>query len=290
MKHSSSRDKYLPGLDNPLHSLGDFTLEQMLETSPSVLYSIKGEEPIILAGVNLSALEVEAVASLGKTGEADGIILGYCVLRLINARNLQSVFYKTKISDVRIPVLTARPQDNLLVTVERIMKKGWGYAVLVDPENRPTNLVGLLDLATFYLKSGIAEDLAKKRVKDKSSSPLFAINQNVTVSKAIRAMLDWHARRLLVKEPGMVISDRAVIKWLLSPANMAQLRDSPRRVLATPISSVSEVLHTPSLVDPDTDGATALELIIKNDAHCVITKDYKQIMTPWDLTVRLLVG
>jgi len=280
----------LQGLYGSLSSLADFTLQQVLESSPSVLYSIKGEEPIILAGVNLSALDVEAVVSLGDTGEADGIILGYCVLKLINARNLHSIFYKTKISDVRIPVLTAGPQDNLHATVEKIMKKGWGYAVVVDAEQRPTNLVGLLDLATFYLKSGVASVLATKRVKDKSSTPLFAINQDTTVAGAIRAMLDWHARRLLVKEPGLVISDRGVIKWLLSPSSMAQLRDSPRRILTTPVSSISEVLHTPSFVDPETDAATALDLIIKNDAHCVVTKDFKQIMTPWDLTVRLLVG
>jgi hypothetical protein len=53
---------------------------------------------------------------------------------------------------------------------------------------------------------------------------------------------------------------------------------------------MSEMLHTPSLVDPQTDAATALDLITKNDAHCVVTKDFKQIMTPWNLTVRLLVG
>jgi len=34
----------------------------------------------------------------------------------------------------------------------------------------------------------------------------------------------------------------------------------------------------------------ALDLITKNDAHCVITADNKQIITPRDLTARLLVA
>lgn len=271
-------------------SLSDFTIKEMLEATPSVLYSMKGEEPIILAGVHLSALEVEAVASLNKGGRPEGIILGYCVLRLINTKNLWSVFYQTKISTVKLPVLVARPQDSLETTVKKIMKKGWGYAVVVDSEGKPTNLVGLLDLATFYLSAGVSSNLANKLVKDKASTPLFAISQEATVQSAIRAMLDSHARRLLVKEPGLVLSDRGLIRWLLSPANMSKLRDSPREVLQTKLSTIPEILHTPTFVDRETDGATALDLITKNEAHCVITKDRKQILTPWDLTVRLLVS
>lgn len=269
--------------------LSDYTIKQMLEKAPSVLYSMNGEDPIILAGVHLSALEVEAVASLSRTGRADGIILGYCVLRLINATNLWSVFYKTKISTVRLPVLMVRPQDNLQRTVGVIMNKGWGYAVVVDSENKPTNLVGLLDLAAFYLKSGVASHLAGVRVDDKASAQLFTISEDVTVLAAIQTMLDRHTRRLFVKKSELILSDRGVIKWLLSPSNMTKLRDSPKQVLATRVSSISEILHTPSFVDPETDGVTALELITKNDAHCVITRDLQHILTPWDLTVKLLV-
>jgi hypothetical protein len=269
-------------------TLSDYTIKQMLDQVPSVLYSVKGEEPIILAGVHLSALEVEAIASLDRTGRADGIILGYCVLRLINAKDLWSVFYKTKVSTVKIPVFAARPQDNLQRTVGVIFSKGWGYVVIVDSENKPTNLIGLLDLAAFYLKSGVASRLARMRVNDKALTKLFTIGEGATVLRAVQTMLDGHTRRLLVKESKLILSDRGVIKWLLSPSIMTKLRDSPKEVLATRLSSISEILHTPSLVDPEMDGATALELITRNDAHCVVTKDMKQILTPWDLTVRLL--
>lgn len=150
-------------------------------------------------------------------------------------------------------------------------------------------MVGLLDLATSYLKSGVGSRLAEVRVKDKASAELFNISQDVTVFAAVRTMLDRHARRLFVTGPGLVLSDRSVIKWLLSPSNVTKLKDSPKQLMATTIGSISEVLHAPSFVSPDTDGTTALELILKNDAHCVITEDLKHILTPWDLTVKLLV-
>jgi CBS domain-containing protein len=273
-----------------LRSLADYSVKQMLAESPSTLYSISGEDPIILAGVHLSALEVEAVLALGKNDQPDGIILGYCVLRLMDSKNLWSVFYQTKISTVKLPVLTAKPDDNLQKMISRIMNKGWGYAVIVDSQNKATNLVGLLDLATFYLKSGVSELLAKKQVKDKASTPLFSISEEVTLIDAIKAMLDKHARRLLVTQSGLVLSDRGIIKWLLSPANMDKLRDAPKEILATKVRAMSEVLHTPSTVKPDTDAATALKEIVKNDAHCVVTSDMQQILTPWDLTVRLLLS
>jgi CBS domain-containing protein len=270
-------------------SLSDYTVKQMLDEVPSLLYSMDGEEPIILAGVHLSALDIEAVASLSPTGEVDGIILGYCVLRLISVKSLWSVFYQTKISTVKLRVLTAKPEENLEQLVRRIMKTGWGYAVVVDADDKPSNLVGLLNLAAFYQKSGVASRLAGMRVSDRASNPLFGVSEKVSVLSAIRTMLDQHARRLLVKESGVVVDDRGVIKWLLSPANMTKLRDSPREVLQTPLTSMPEIMHTPPYVEPGTDCATALYLITKSEARCVITSDRRQILTPWDLTVRLLV-
>lgn len=270
-----------------LHSLERFTVRDVLDQAPSTMYSVNGSEPIILAGVHLSSLEVEAVASLTRTNGVNGIILGYCVLRLINAKNLWTVFYRTKVADVRIPVLKTTPDENLLKTVRRIKRKGWGYAVVIDSGGKPSNILGLLDLASFYAKSGVATELSNQLVGKRASTPLYSIREEVTVQGAIRTMLAKHARRLFVKESSSVLSDRGIIKWLLSPPTLAGLRDSPESVLKTQIGSIGEVLHRPSFVEPGTNGETALKLALENDAHCVITQDKRQILTPWDLTVRL---
>ena len=95
------------------------------------------------------------------------------------------------------------------------MKTGGGYAVVIDADDKPSNLVGPLNLAAFYQKSGVASRLAGLRVRDRASNPLFTISEKATVLSAIRPMLDRHARRLLVEESKLVVDDRRVIKWLL---------------------------------------------------------------------------
>ena len=47
------------------------------------------------------------------------------------------------------------------------------------------------------------------------------------------------------------------------------------------------MLHRPVFVEGNVDAATALQLINKEDARCLITKDRKMILTPWDLTISL---
>jgi len=48
------------------------------------------------------------------------------------------------------------------------------------------------------------------------------------------------------------------------------------------------MLHKPVFVEQDLDAATALSWISKEDARCLITKDKRMILTPWDLTISLL--
>jgi hypothetical protein len=95
-------------------------------------------------------------------------------------------------------------------------------------------------------------------------------------------------RRLFVTESERVLSDRGVIKWLLSPANLGKLRDAPNSVLGSPVGSLGTILHKTVFVEKDLDAAIALQLINKEDARCLITDDRKMILTPWDLTISLL--
>lgn len=267
-----------------------FTIEQLLAATPSTLYGVKGDEPIISAGLHLSALDVEGVVAMDREGRADGIVIGYNVLRLINPKNLWSTFYQTKISAAKMRVLLAKPQDGLEKTVKSIMKRGWGYAVVADEQGKPVRLIGLLDLASFYVKSGMSEGFRSSHVRGKGSTPVITIDEKTTASMAVQKMLGKHVRRLLLKESGLILSDRGVIKWLLSPETTAKLRDSPRDVLETPLSGLSQFFHKPALVDPDADLPTALKLLDQYDARCLVTKDHNEIITPWDLTIRLLAG
>ena len=264
------------------------SIRRILETSPCVLYKVNEEEPIISAGLHLSQLDVEGVVSVDRAGKPTGVILGYNVLRLVNARTVWSTFYQTRIADSKMRVLLTKPEDDVQTIVKSILSHGWGYAIVVNPGGAPTNLIGLLDIADFLVKSGFTAKVTNVRARDKASNPLISISEGATLITAIQTMLDKHIRRLFVRESEQVVSDRGVIKWLLSPANLGRLRDAPGEVLSSTLSSLGPILNKPVFVEKDLDAARALQLITKEDARCLITDDRKMILTPWDLTVSLL--
>jgi CBS domain-containing protein len=269
-------------------SISGLSIKRILEASPCVLYRISEREPIISAGLHLSQLDVEGVVATDEAGNATGIILGYNVLRLMNAKSVWSTFYQTRIADSKMRVLLAKPEDGIQTIVKSILNHGWGYAIVVEPSGAPTNLIGLLDIAEFLVKSGFAAKVTNVRARDKASNPLIAVSEGLSVMDTISTMLDKHVRRLFVRESEMVVSDRGIIKWLLSPTNLGKLRDSPKELLDSTVGSMGPMLHKPVFVAQDCDAATALRLISKEDARCLITSDRKMILTPWDLTISLL--
>jgi CBS domain-containing protein len=264
------------------------SIGKVLEASPCVLYRVNEDEPIISAGLHLSQLDVEGVVSVEGTGKPTGIIIGYNVLRLVNARTVWSTLYQTRIADSKMRVLLARREDDVQTIAKSILNHGWGYAIVVDAAGAPTNLIGLLDIAAFLVKSGFTAKVTNVRARDKASNPLISISERTTIMAAIQTMLDKHVRRLFVTESEQIISDRGVIKWLLSPANLGKLRDSPNVVLGSSVGSLGATLHKPVFVEKDLDAARALQLINREDARCLISDDRKMILTPWDLTISLL--
>jgi CBS domain-containing protein len=272
-----------------LPSILGASIKNILETSPCVLYRINEEEPIISAGLYLSQLDVEGVVAADGAGKPTGVILGYNVLRLVDTKTVWSTFYQTKIADSKMRVLLAKPEDDVQTLMNSIVHHGWGYAIVVNANGAPINLIGLLDIAQFLVKSGYTAKVTNVRARDKASNPLVSISEGITVMAAIQTMLDSHVRRLFVKESELVISDRGVIKWLLSPANLGRLRDAPSEVLAASVGSLGPLLHKPAFVAKDLDAEKALQLINRENARCLITDDRTMILTPWDLTVSLLV-
>jgi CBS domain-containing protein len=185
-------------------------------------------------------------------------------------------------------VLIARPEDDVQTIAKSILSQGWGYAIVVNSSGLPTNLIGLLDIAEFLVKTGFTARVTNVRARDKASNPLMTISENLPVMETISTMLDKHVRRLFVRESEQVVSDRGVIRWLLSPANLAKLRDSPDEMLRSPVGQLGPMLHKPVFVREEIDAASALQLISKEDGRCLITENRKMILTPWDLTISLL--
>jgi len=268
--------------------ISGLTIQSILDASPCKLYKVDEDEPIISAGLHLSQLDVEGVVAVDKGGAPTGVILGYNVLRLTNPRNVWSTFYKTKIADSKMRVILAGPKDDAQSVLKSILNHGWGYAIVVDPAGKAANLVGLLDIATFLVRSGLTAKVQNVRAKERGTNPLVTVSKTTSVMDSIQTMLNKHVRRLFVRDSDLIVSDRGIIKWLLSPANLGRLRDSPKEILVSPLTSMGTMLQRPSFVPDDCDAATALALIFKEEAKCLVTNDRKTILTPWDLTISLL--
>jgi CBS domain-containing protein len=268
--------------------ISSVSVKKIVEASPCVLFKVNEDEPIIAAGLHLSQLDVEGVVAVDKAGKPSGIIIGYNVLRLTNPKSVWSTFYKTRIADSKMRVLLAKPEDDVQTIAKSILSQGWGYAIVVNAAGAPTNLIGLLDIAEFMVKSGFTARITNVRARDKASNPLITISENLSVQETIATMLDMHVRRLFLQESEQVVSDRGVIKWLLSPANLGRLRDEPDKILGSPVRELGVMLHEPVFVKEEIDAATALQWISKGDARCLITENRKMILTPWDLTISLL--
>jgi CBS domain-containing protein len=264
------------------------TVQNILDGSPCKLYRVQEEEPVITAGLHLSQLDIEGVVAVDKAGKPTGIIIGYNVLRLTNPKTVWATFYQTRVADAKMRVILAEPKDDFQAVLRSMLNHGWGYAIVVGPDGKAKNLVGLLDVADFLVKSGLTEKIANVRVQDMGTNPLVSASQSLSVMDTIQTMLDRHVRRLLLNESELIVSDRGIIKWLLSPANLGRLRDSPAELLQSPLSAMGTMLQKPSFLDEDCDVGTALNLMYKEEARCLITKDRKMILTPWDLTVGVL--
>jgi CBS domain-containing protein len=264
------------------------SIKNILETSPCVLYKVNEDDPIISAGLHLSQLDIEGVVAVDGAGKPTGVILGYNVLRLVDTKSVWSAFYQTRIADSKMRVLLAKPEDDVQTIIQSILHHGWGYAIAINPNGAPTNLIGLLDIAQFLVRSGYTAKVTNVRARDKASNPLISISETASVMASIQTMLDKHVRRLFVTESELVVSDRGIIKWLLSPANLGKLRDAPGEVLSSSVKSLGPLLHKPVIVEKDLDAAKALQLINREDARCLITDDRTMILTPWDLTVSLI--
>jgi signal-transduction protein with cAMP-binding, CBS, and nucleotidyltransferase domain len=268
--------------------IAGLTIQRVLDVSVCKLYCVQEEEPIISAGLHLSQLDVEGVVAVDKAGKPTGVIIGYNVLRLVNPKTVWATFYQTRIADSKMRVILAEPKDDVQGVLRSILNHGWGYAIVVAPDGRATNLIGLLDIANFLIKAGLTGKVQNVRARDKASNPLISISQKVPVMDTIHTMLEKHVRRLFVKESELVVSDRGIIKWMLSPANLGRLRDSPKEVLEAPISAMGVMLQKPAFVEQDCDAEKALNMIYREDARCLITNDRSMILTPWDLTISLL--
>ena len=93
-------------------------------------------------------------------------------------------------------------------------------------------------------------------------------------------------RRLLVEGRGLIVSDSSILRALF-PGLLYELRDEPKRLLESSITSRRGVLVRPGRLDPDLSSLDAMRSILSLESRCLVNEELNAILTPWDLTVKL---
>lgn len=270
---------------NLIKRLQNFKVKQVLEVSSPVAYQVKYNDPVVMAAPFLTVFDVDAVL-VTKEDSVLGFIGGYILLEIIkqSGRNAWSTLYNTSSEKVCWKLLTTRPDEKLDVLLRKMVATGYGYALVLD-KDKPISPIGLLDVAKFLLYSGVTDNLDDITVGQLGSSPILSASLETTILQAISIMIKKRVRRLLVKDK--ILSDRSLVKALMSYPWLSKLRDFTEETLNSPIGALPvSVFHKPGRISPNENLSKGLSLLLDTEAKCLLVDN--QILTPWDLIVKPL--
>jgi len=151
--------------------LQNFKVKDVLEISSSVIYQIKSSDPVIAAAPFLTVFDVDVVF-VTKEDSVHGFIGGYIILEIIeqSRKNAWSTLYKTPSENVDWKLLTTRLDEELDTLLRKMIATGYGHALVLD-KDKPVSPIGLLDIAKFFLYSGVSDNLEDITIGQLGSSP-----------------------------------------------------------------------------------------------------------------------
>jgi len=261
------------------------TVADVLKFSSSPTYSVRVDDAVIIAGLHLAVLDVEAVLVSGHWGNVHGVLTGCNILRLVyeEPENTWSFLYKTACYDADWKVLLFSSGDRLEALLDGMLRRGWGYAVVDDGDNH--RVIGVLDVARLFEKRGILEKVGDVRLGEIGSSPIISVSGEYSILDVLGMMLRRGVRRIYVEDLDKILRDQDAVRYLLSSGVINGLRGEPIKTLSKPVKEMLDYMHQPAYLEPEASIAEALKKLLNNDAHTIITEDRKQIITPWDMTL-----
>jgi len=219
-----------------------------------------------------------------KEDSVHGFIGGYIIIEIIeqSRKNAWSTLYKTPSENVDWKLLTTSLDEELDILLRKMIATGYGHALVLD-KDKPVSPIGLLDIAKFFLYSGVSDNLEDITIGQLGSSPIVSVPPESTILQAVSTMIEKRVRRLLVKDK--VLSDRSLIKALMTYPWLSKLRDSTEETLNSPLTALpATVFHKPSRALPSEGLSKGLSLLLDAEAKCLLVDG--QIATPWDLVVK----
>lgn len=150
----------------------------------------------------------------------------------------------------------------------------------------PVGVIGLLDIIKFYVYTGVVNQLKNIRIRDLLSKPLVKVSAETSLKEAITIMLNKRIRRIFIEKFNLILSDRSIVRKLLTFPLIERLRDKQQEVLMMPIRSLVPMLQKPGIISQDDTFDKAVYKLLESEAHCLVTDDFTGILTPWDLVIK----
>ncbi len=266
------------------------------ETDHRRVEFIAPDQPIIVVGALLANFGVDAVVLQESepltARQAVRLVSSEDVLRsfVIKPGSLWPYLMKAAVSDLARSLSYVQAENSLGEALETMERQRYGTVIVV---NRNGEFAGVLTVYTVMRfmqeRAEIRAVLRKIRLRDiVRPYPPITVSPEETLNYAINKMLNSQVRRLVVEGHWKILTDRGIIRFLMSnAAAIESLRDQPYSLLEAPIASLSSHLQRPAASSYEDSLEEVLEKVLASEALCALVGGNERIVTPWDLTVRL---
>ncbi|BBE42192.1 CBS domain-containing protein [Conexivisphaera calida] len=259
----------------------DAAVADVISGSPNAPLRLGPEAAVIEAAVAL-AVAKESLVVIQKSPPL--IVGGYNVLSVVHgSKNPWPALYRTRAADVAWTPVYARPEERIDDALDRMRSAGQ-YNALVMEGDSISGLLTTLDLMRFLHGTGALRGIAPR------GSAAIAADPDTSLGGAIHVMMGRGIRRLLLSGTEFSVSDHSLMRGALDGGLLLRLRDDPEKALSDPVTRYGYVLERPVVLPEGADAQEAAELILRAEDRVAVTEDRGTILTPWDLSVRSLLG
>jgi len=265
------------------HFRSQLLVSDIIKVIPNRVCTVKWDDPVIIAALYLTAIDVETLLVLNGKKRVHGIIAAYNIINLIysHPENIWKTLYKTSCYDVDCMVLKTSPEEHLDSLLSSMATTFLDYAVVEEASGH--RVIGPIDVARLLLEHNVLNHIKGLRIKDIGSTPIVSLGEESSIKQLIGAMLRHKVRSVFIKEQRKVITDRDLIKYLLTSPVVDEFREDPNGVLFKPVKDVQNYMRKPAELEPETSLSEALKHLLSNEAYTIITTDECCIVTPWDI-------
>jgi len=272
---------------------GGYTVIDVLRYADRTVPLISIDYPVIKALMGFKGLDLHYLVVVGRQEEVPGVLTGYNVMTFLykiastNPEKLWAALYKTSVYDVDWLTLQAETTMSVEDLVTKMLMKRWGFASVRIEER--FYLVSILDVIRFLVSSG-AFERTSHRLLDIATRGVLSVGMDSTLFELLEVMVRKRIRRVVLEEEDCVVTDRGVLQYIISDQALETLRDSPKKLLATPLDALTPYAGKPVILGEDAPLSIAFKKLVEKEPYTVLTQDRKHILTPWDTTKLLKVS